>query len=392
VTGENIICFAKDWSEDPTSNNHVMTELARKNRVLWVNSLGTRVPRLASGRDLGKIFRKLAGAARGAQRVRENLWVYTPLVLPLPHSRVAAVINRRIIRAALWVLRRKLGMREFQLWTFLPTTSEYIGTLGESVSVYYCVDEWSKFNYVDGAKVSEGEHRLCSRADVVFATAQSLVDGKRPWNPETHLARHGVDHELFAQALSPSTEVPPDVANLPKPIVGFYGTLQDWVDMDLIAFLAQRHPEWSIVLVGKPMVDLSKLQKYRNIHLLGRKDHGDLPKYCKQFAVGIIPYVLQERIRHVNPIKLREFLSAGLPVVSVDLPEVRTFAQYCYIATDYEDFCRGIEAALRTDAPELRTQRSNAMRVETWERKVAGVVEAVSRVRRDKAARKGNCP
>lgn len=390
MTGENIICFSKDWNENPTSNNHVLTELARNNRVLWVNSLATRTPRLTSGRDLRKIVRKLASATRGAQQVRENLWVYTPLVLPLPHSPAAAALNRRIIRTALWMLRRRLGMRDFQLWTFLPTTGDYIGNLGESVSVYYCVDEWSKFDYVDGSKVAAAEQQLCNRADVVFATAQSLVDAKRAWNPETHLARHGVDHSLFAQALSPNTQAPADLANLPKPIIGFFGTLQDWVDLDLIAYLAERHPEWSIVLIGAPMTDLAKVQKYPNVHLLGRKPHAELPKYSKQFAVGIIPYLRDERVLHVNPIKLREFLSAGLPVVSVDLPEVRPFSKYCYIASDYEDFRRGVEAAIRTDSPEHRTQRSDAMRHETWERRVAGVADTVMRVKRGKLAREGN--
>lgn len=385
MTGENIVCFAKDWSEDPTSNNHVMVELARNNRVLWVNSLATRVPSLTSGRDLRKIFRKLGGIFRGAQPVRDNLWVYTPVVLPLPHSRIAASLNRWILRAALAGQRRKLQMREFQLWTFLPTTDDYIGLLGESVSVYYCVDEWSKFSYLDGAKVAIAEQHLCTRCDIVFATAQSLVDAKIAWNPETHLARHGVDHEKFAQALGERNSVPSDLIGLPKPIVGFYGTLQDWVDLNLIAYIAERHPEWSVALIGKPMINLSILQKYPNVHLLGRKSHEELPKYCRGFDVGIIPYLLHERILHVNPIKLREFLSAGLPVVSVDLPEVRPFSQHCYLAADYPDFVRGIEQALRTDSAQLRKQRSDAMREETWERKVAGVAQEVIRVKRSKS-------
>jgi glycosyltransferase involved in cell wall biosynthesis len=390
VTGENIICFAKDWAEDPTSNNHVMTELARRNRVLWVNSLATRVPNLTSGRDLGKILRKLRGLFRGAMRASDNLWVYTPLVLPLPHSRIAAALNRWILRITLGLQRRKLGMPEFQLWTFLPTTADYIGKLGESVSVYYCVDEWSKFNYVNGAKVAMAERRLCSRSDIVFATAQSLVDSKITWNSETHLARHGVDHELFARAVVEHIPVPAELLGLPKPVVGFYGTLQDWVDLDLITHIARRHGEWSIVLIGKVMVDLSILQKYSNIHVIGRKPHADLPKYCRSFDVGIIPYVVDQRILHVNPIKLREFLSAGVPVVSVDLPEVRPYSRYCHIASDPEDFVRGIEQTLRTDCSDLRKQRSEAMREETWERKVARVAEQVMRVKRAKALRKGN--
>jgi glycosyltransferase involved in cell wall biosynthesis len=384
LTGQNIVCFSKDWSEDPTSNNHVVMQLAKHNRVLWLNSIGTRVPRLTSGRDLRKIWKKFGDVLRGPTRVAENLWVYTPVVLPLPHSRWATVLNRIILRAALGVLRRRLGMRDFQMWTFLPNVGDYVGRLGESLVVYYCVDEWSQFNYVDGTQIAAAEERLCRRADIVFATAESLVRRKLAWNKETHLARHGVDHALFSRALEPATTVPQDVASLSRPVIGFYGTLQDWVDQDLIAHLATRHPEWSIVLIGKPMVDLSRIEKFPNVHVLGRRSHGQLPQYCKAFSVGIIPYVLHDRIIHVNPIKLREYLSAGLPVVSVDLPEAAVYREHCTIARSYEEFERGIEEALRTDSSLRRGKRAEAMRNETWVERVSEVGAHVMRVKRSK--------
>jgi glycosyltransferase involved in cell wall biosynthesis len=392
MTGENIICFAKDWAEDPTSNNHVMRQLARGNQVLWLNSISTRTPSLSSGRDLKKIVLKLASFMRGAKQVDELLWVYTPIVLPFPHSRMAAALNRSILRATLRMLRRKLGMNEFQLWTFLPNVVDYVGTLGESLVVYYCVDEWSKFSYVDGPKIAAAEARLCREADVVFATAQSLVERRRALNPNTFLASHGVDHELFAAALRESTAVPADLAALPQPVLGFYGTIQDWVDLDLIAFLAERHPEWSIAMIGRASVDTECFSRYPNVHFLGRRDHSTLPAYCKGFAVGLIPYILNERILHVNPIKLREYLSAGLPVVSTAVPEVSRYGDLCHVAESYEEFERGIETALREDTPERRSQRSDGMRAETWEKKVAEVGARVMEVEAERAAQRSQRP
>jgi glycosyltransferase involved in cell wall biosynthesis len=374
MTGQNVVCFAKDWDENPTSNNHVMRLLARGNRVLWLNSIATRTPNLRDGRDLGKIFRKLVSFFRGPKHIEGGLWVYTPIVLPFPRSRLATWINAWVLRASLAFVRRLIGIRgPFQLWVFIPTAAKYVGKLGESLVVYYVTDEYSQFSYVDGAEVAAGDRALCARADVIFATAQSLVDRRRPQNPETHLARHGVDHALFARALKDSTAVPPDLAALPGPVIGFYGAIQDWLDLDLIEHLARRHPEWSIALIGQTLTDVNRLRALPNVHFLGRKPHTELPAYCKGLAVGLIPHKVCELTRNMNPIKLREYLSAGLPVVSVPLPEVQAYSDLCGIASDYEAFERCVAEAIRDDSPEARRARSEAMRAETWERRVAEI-------------------
>lgn len=383
---ENIICFAKDWNEDPTSNHHVMTEMARTHRVLWLNSVATRTPNLRSGRDLRKIVTKLGAFFRGPEKIHDNLWVYTPIVLPFPHSAAARAVNRRILRATLRALRLALGMRRFQLWTFLPNVADYVGTLDESLVVYYVVDEWSLFSYIEKDKMVAAERLLLSRADVVFCVCHALVENKRRLNPETHLSTHGVDQALFARALDPATEVPADLAALPGPVIGFYGTLQDWVDLDLIEFLAERHPEWSIVLIGHAHVDTSRVARFPNVHLLGRRPHADLPRYCKGFDVGIIPYVISERMKYVNPIKLREYLSAGLPVVSTAVPEVTHYQEHCAVAEDHEGFEQGVIAALASDSPERQRARSEAMKAETWSAKVDAVRATVARAA---AARRG---
>lgn len=383
---ENIICFAKDWNEDPTSNHHVMIEMAKTHKVLWLNSVATRTPNLGSARDLRKIATKLGAFFRGPEKIHDNLWVYTPIVLPFPHSAAARAVNRHILRATVRALRLALGMDEFQLWTFLPNVADYVGTLGESLVVYYVVDEWSMFSYIDTEKTVAAERRLLERADVVFGVCHALVDGKRRHNPETHLSTHGVDHALFARALDPATAVPADLAALPRPVIGFYGTLQDWVDLDLIAFLAERHPDWSIALIGQALADTSRVTRFPNVHLLGRKPHAELPAYCKGFDVGIIPYVISERMRYVNPIKLREYLSAGVPVVSTAVPEVAHYGDYCAVAHDYPAFERGVIEALAGDSPERRQARSRAMAGETWTAKVDAVRAIVARVA---AARRG---
>ena len=395
MEGQSIVCFAKDWTEDPTSNNHVMKMLAKDNKVLWLNSISTRTPDFKSGRDLSKIGKKLKSFAQGPREVEAGLNVYTPIVLPFPHSKAAVALNGEILRRTVGLMRRRLGMHDFQLWSFIPTAVKYVGKMGESFVVYYCTDEWSHFSYVDGPKIVAMEKELCQRADIVFTTAKTLLERKKEYNPETHLASHGVDYAHFAKALDPQTQIPAEIAGLKGPVIGFIGLIQDWVDTDVIAYMASQKPDWNFVVIGKSMVDLSHLEKLKNVHLLGRKPYADLPPYCKAFHVGIIPFRLNELTRNVNPIKLREYFSAGLPVVSSDIPEVRHYhdprfgaedgALGCGVAKDHPEFLALVEKALREDTPDARKKRSDAMQQETWEKKVEQLGNHIARVKAKKA-------
>ena len=379
-----VIAFAKDWHEDPTSNHHVLRELAKTRRVLWLNSLATRTPSLASGRDLGKIQRKLREFASGPVNVENDLWVFSPLVLPLPHAPWARAINKQVLRATVRALRWRLGIEEFQLWTFLPTSAQYVGTLGETSSVYYCVDEWSLFSYLDRERTVAAERELLREVDVVFAINQALADAKRESNPATFVSPHGVDHALFASALAEATPLPSDIARIPGPRIGFYGTLRDWVDLDLIAYVAAARPAWSFVLLGQVLCDTSAVAGLPNVHLLGQKRHPELPAYCKAFDVGLIPYRIDDRMTFVNPLKLREYLSAGLPVVSTPVPEVARYPEACRVARTGDEMIAAIEAALGEGGALARRRRSAAMTNETWSARVADVMRIVDEITRAK--------
>jgi hypothetical protein len=389
LKGQNIVCFAKDWNEDPTSCNHVLHGLAQSNRVLWVNSISNRSPKLGSARDLRKIFRRVFGFLKGATKVGDQMWLFTPFVLPFHHSRWAIVMNRVILRVTLGVVRWRLGMRRFQLWTFMPTSSEYVGRLGEDLVVYYCTDEWTGFSAVDGKRVGEMVNSLVKRADVVFATQQLLVDKLLPLNPHSFLASHGVKFHMFAAALEADTQIPADLASLPRPVLAYYGLVEEWLDLDLLAYLAERHPEWSIVLIGKTCVDVTKLTRFKNIHLLGRKPHAELPGYCKGFDVAMIPHKVNELTRHMNPIKLREYLSAGVQVVSTDLPEMYRYPEGCMVAKDYAAFEAACQRAIAQDSPAARHARSAPMSRETWEQKVVELGEIVKQVQAERGQRAG---
>lgn len=372
----DIICFAKDWNEPATSVNHVMAELAQRHRVLWINSIGMRRAKLSSTGDWNKIFRKLRDLFRGIQRPQENIRVVTPLVIPLPDRPWAQRCNRALVR---WVVRRvarEWGLRRPQLWIFQPNAMDYIGSFDESLVVYYCVDDFAGFTYLNADFIRDKDAELTRRADIVFVTARKLLSDKFTANKRVYLIPHGVNHARFAAA----HPVPADIAGLPRPVIGFYGNLYDWVDQQLIADIAAARPSWSFVLIGKIMSDIATLQRFPNIHLLGSRPFADLPAYCKGFDAGLIPYrTADPRMQSVNPLKLREYLAAGLAVVSVDLPEIRGVSEGIRLAHTATEFIEQIEAALAGDSIIARQQRSLAMRTETW----AARVEIIERLLSD---------
>jgi glycosyltransferase involved in cell wall biosynthesis len=367
IENRNIICFASNWFYDPTSKHHVMRLLSERNHVIWVNYHGSRRPRVSAA-DAGAVARKLRQFVQGPRRVAENITVVTPLVLPLPGNRAAAAVNRGLLVRQIRHVLRALPPRPVQTWSFAPDVDYACGRFDEECVVYYCVDEFSEFSGYDREKTLAAEARLARRANLVVTTSSALHEAKRPLNANTVLVTHGVDFEHFAKATSRDVAVPDDIASLPRPVLGFWGLIQDWLDLPLLAEVARRRPAWSIVLIGEAAADVGPLKDLPNVHLLGRRPYEQLPAYAKGFDVGLIPFRVNELTRAVNPIKLREYLSAGLPVVSTPLPEAARYDGLVSIADRADGFVKACEEAL--SRPGRREDRQAAMRSETWRAKV----------------------
>ncbi len=365
LRGRDIVCFSNDWDGDPLSKTHIMRILARDNRVLWVNSLGNRAPR-ASAHDARRAWKKLRDAARGVREVEPNIHVLPPLYVPAYGSGAIQAFNRVALRLQVRAAMRRLGMRRPISWSYLPTAAAVAGTLGEELVIYHVVDQFSAFSDASSA-VAELEAKLLRRADLVFASAEPLREAKARLNPRTVLVRHGVDFEHFRRALLPDTRVPPDLARLPGPVIGFHGLLADWIDLTLVRRVADAFPRASVVLIGRSVTSTAALDGARNVHLLGPRPYQELPGYCKGMTVALTPFRQNELARHANPLKAREYVAAGLPNVCTDLPELRAISG-CTVARSEGEFLAAVAGALQAGGP--RPEQSERMRGEAWEAKV----------------------
>jgi glycosyltransferase involved in cell wall biosynthesis len=374
LRGRDIICFAQDWTGDPLSKTHIMRILARDNRVLWVNSIGLRAPSVSKA-DFRRSLEKITSAVEPLKEVEPNLFVMSPLSIPAYGVAAIQAFNSRSLRWQIKRSMRKLGFNRPVNYVFLPSAAKLAGTLGEDYIIYHCVDEYSAFSDIPTEPIARLERELLGKSDLVVVSAETLYHTKIKHNPHTHLIRHGVDYKHFVTALDEATKVPAEISSLPRPVIGLYGLIADWIDIGLLEKVAKHFSSGSLVIIGKITTDVSALEKLPNVHILGRKPYAELPAYCKGFDVVLNPFVINELTLAANPLKVREYLAAGVEVVSTDIPEVAVL-ENCRIARTHAEFNKQIEEVLRH--PKDRRQISDSIKNESWDARVDELREVIA--------------
>jgi glycosyltransferase involved in cell wall biosynthesis len=225
-------------------------------------------------------------------------------------------------------------------WFYSPATAPaMLGAFNEVGVVYDCMDELAQFRFAH-PDLPRCERLLLSTADVVFTGGHKLYDAKRRYHRNVHFFGCGVDVAHFAKACSPETPIPPDIANLPRPIFGYFGVIDERIDYDLIAKLASACPDASVVMIGPVVkVDPATLPQAANIHWLGRREYSELPSYVKGFATCLMPFALNEATEYINPTKTLEYMAARKPIVSTAIADVvRNFTPIVRVARSHEQF------------------------------------------------------
>ncbi len=359
----DLIVFGEDYGAHPSSTQHLVNHLARDRRVVWVNSIGLRRPRLGA-RDIGRAARKAAAAFRPRGAAGQAPFpVVQPLALPMAEGRAERALNRVLIGRAVRQAARRAGLGRRVVWASLPSAVQALGALGEDAVVYYCGDDFGALAGVDHDAARRMEAELAARADLILAASPALA-ARFPAH-KTRLLPHGVDAALFARPAPRAADLPAD-----GPVAGFYGALAPWIDLELVAATARLLPQWRFVMIGPAQVDVSALARLPNMALVGARAHAALPGYAQHWTVGIIPFRDTPQIRACNPLKLREYLAAGRPVVATPFPALAPYAGEVAVARDAAGFAAALQAAL-SDTPDRAAARRALVEGESWAARAA---------------------
>ena len=275
------------------------------------------------------------------------------------------------------VLAGPLGLRfrDPVQWFYDPmAVTAFAGHMGERAIVFDCMDQLSQFKGTPKELIRR-ERELLAIADVVFAGGPKIGRDKIKYNTNTHSYGCGVDIKHFGKARSKTTKIPDDVANLPGPVFGFFGVVDERMDYELVAALADAHPEGSVVIIG-PMtkIDPAAVPQRPNLHWLGGRDYQQLPSYVKKFDVCLMPFAINEATEYINPTKALEYMATERPIVSTPVEDVvLQFTGVVKISQTSEEFIRLCgEAASAPDQAAIKRGKMLSER-NSWE----SIVEAM---------------
>ena len=378
LTGEDIICFSSiDWDFNWQGHQEIMTRLAEAgNRVLFIENTGVRTPGF---KDYGRLvhrFRNWWNSYRGFRQQGRNLYVFSPLLLPFPHSRIARFFNRFFFTRLLHSWCRSQRFNNPVVISFLPSalTLEVINRLPCKLLLYYCIDSF-EHSSAQAVKIADSEKRMIREADLVFVTSHQLEEHCRPDNPNVHRFPFTVDYEPFERVREDSgwTE-PGELAGIASPRVCYVGGLHRWVDQELLAKTVEMLPQVNFVLIGPEQENVDRLRGHPNVHLLGARSHDRLPACLRAMDLGLIPYRITPYTANVFPTKLNEYLAMGLPVVSTAIEEIiyfrREHPDLVAVARSPEEFAASIREKLQSAGSrkelELRQERTETARASGW--------------------------
>ena len=376
-----FISFAPDYWDGPRHNRHYFSlELAKHHKVLFV-SPPFSVEKILTSRRQGPLARS------GTQKISETLWTHVPSKLLFTNLRFPW-LDRFFRRLRVRLLKRtmsRLGFASPVLLIWHPMYLEMIDAFPGRPSIYYVYDHLSGYAGSSKDQRSGREIELLRRADLVFVLSQKLLEENRAHARDIVLLPNAVDFEHFVRARDPATIVPDDIAAIARPRIGYVGSINQKVDIEMLAEMAVRRPDWSIVLIGRQNFDspaarsrFDQLMEMPNVHWLPYKAPEQLPGYLKGIDVCLMCYVINGWTYYGDPSKMHEYLATGKPTVGTALPSILEHRDVVQIAGTHDEWIDAVAHCLAETGDELATRRIAVARKNSYAERVSTALAEIA--------------
>lgn len=362
------------------SEIQLMTRISNHTKVLFVNSIGMRAPLPGRSTNSGfRIWRKLKSLLRGLRRPLSDyrqFYVFSPIIIPAYSTPWLRTVNYLLIRLQVKFAMFVLGIKKPIIIETIPTAEQVAPHLNGVLEIVNRVDKMSAFGETDQQYISSLEEKQITRSARTYYTSQELLKDEQNWHQgKGKFLDHGVDLAMFTP-LNDETKRPSEISNIQKPIIGFFGGIDDYViDLKLLESIARELPSCTLLLIGEATCDISELTNLENVKHLGYMPMDRVAEIGKYFDVAILPRKDDEWTKYTNPIKIKEYLALGLNIVTTDIPEVRRYSQDIYIAHGHDEFIQKIKEALENNLDEKRRKDlASLVQNDTWDQRCIEVI------------------
>ena len=372
-----VLLYGPTWdSPVQVSKHHLARYWSQTRPVLYVEYPPHPLSLFTRPQESGRLMKRYLN---GPDQINESLWVQSYLSL-LPYrgktfpfgARWVNVLNQRIILPQLHRRLAQLGFQHPLIVVGSAHALPLLDALSPCLSVYHCSDDFTEIDNFP-ASFADLEQDLMRRCDLVIATAEELRRAKSHLHSNIHAVTNGAEVEHFARTQDPATTVAKELQGLPRPIIGYVGSIFEWIDQDMVVAAARNRPKWSFVFIGPVTTDISRLRALPNILLLGPRPYQALPSYLKGFDVTTVPFSFHEVTLRASPIKFYEYLASGLPVVATRLPDFEPLAHLTHLVDSAQAFVSAIERALKEESPRAQAVRMQEAQKHSWTARFARI-------------------
>lgn len=363
----NLLVFSDDWGRHPSSCQHLVRCLLDRYRVVWVNTIGTRSPRLTREtltRGLEKI-RHWTRPGPAGDCLPANLRVLNPRMWPWFGSLFSRWLNRRLLLHQLTPLIESLPGPTIAVTT-LPIVADLIGALPVKRWVYYGVDDFGQWPGLDQVTLRHMDDLMAARADVIVAVSETLQDKWTQPGRDVHLLTHGVDLEFWT---NPPRQTIVGLEGLERPLVAFWGVVDKRMDVAFVRQLSAGLSAGTILLAGPHADPDPELLALPRVVAPGPMPYAHLPRLAQEAAVLIMPYADLPVTQAIQPLKLKEYLATGRPVVVRDLPATHGWGDCLDLVDSPESFSAAVRQRLAEGIPNEQAQARRRLAGESWAEK-----------------------